>query len=89
MSQRKWLYVFDPTALRHIVLKDQGTYDQIPWLIECVYENHVFFSTSQPLIESSSRSTRLLLGAGILGVLGRYILSVSCVTDMFHADVLT
>ncbi|KAI0716430.1 cytochrome P450 [Earliella scabrosa] len=46
---RKWLYVFDPTALRHIVLKDQGTYDQIPWLIE---------------------STRLLLGAGILGVLG-------------------
>ncbi|KAI0720771.1 cytochrome P450 [Cerioporus squamosus] len=31
---RKWLYVFDPTALRSIVLKEQGTYDQIPWLIE-------------------------------------------------------
>ncbi|RPD55983.1 cytochrome P450 [Lentinus tigrinus ALCF2SS1-6] len=46
---RKWLYVLDPTALRSIVLKEQGTYDQIPWLIE---------------------STRLLLGAGILGVLG-------------------
>ncbi|KAI0739058.1 cytochrome P450 [Daedaleopsis nitida] len=46
---RKWLYVFDPTALRNIVLKDQGIFDQIPWLIQ---------------------STRLLLGAGILGVLG-------------------
>ena len=34
--QEKWLYVFDPTALRSIVLKEQGTYDQIPWLIECV-----------------------------------------------------
>ncbi|RDX47197.1 cytochrome P450 [Lentinus brumalis] len=31
---RKWLYVFDPAALRSIVLKEQGTYDQIPWLIE-------------------------------------------------------
>nr|VWP00939.1 Hormone-sensitive lipase [Ganoderma boninense] len=30
----KWLYVFDPTALRSIVLKEQGTYDQIPWLIQ-------------------------------------------------------
>ncbi|KAH9941567.1 cytochrome P450 [Epithele typhae] len=44
----KWLYVFDPTALRQIVFKDSA-FDQIPWLIE---------------------STRMLLGAGVLGVLG-------------------
>ncbi|OSD01429.1 cytochrome P450 [Trametes coccinea BRFM310] len=30
---RKWLYVFDPTALQHIVLREQGTYDQIEWLV--------------------------------------------------------
>ncbi|KAI9063759.1 cytochrome P450 [Trametes sanguinea] len=30
---RKWLYVFDPTALQSIVLREQGTYDQIEWLI--------------------------------------------------------
>ncbi|EJF57366.1 cytochrome P450 [Dichomitus squalens LYAD-421 SS1] len=30
----KWLYVFDPTALRSIVLKEKGTFDQIPWLIQ-------------------------------------------------------
>ena len=28
--------MFDPSALRSIVLKEQGTYDQIPWLIEYV-----------------------------------------------------
>ncbi|KAI8976691.1 cytochrome P450 [Trametes punicea] len=30
---RKWLYVFDPAALQNIVLKEQGTYDQIEWLV--------------------------------------------------------
>ncbi|OJT08227.1 Cytochrome P450 94A1 [Trametes pubescens] len=30
---RKWLYAFDPAALQSIVLKEQGTYDQIEWLI--------------------------------------------------------
>ncbi|KAI0764581.1 cytochrome P450 [Trametes elegans] len=31
---RKWLYVFDPTALQSIVLREQGTYDQIAWLVQ-------------------------------------------------------
>lgn len=31
--QRKWLYAFDPAALQSIVLREQGTYDQIEWLI--------------------------------------------------------
>ncbi|KAI0642567.1 cytochrome P450 [Trametes meyenii] len=30
---RKWLYVFDPTALQSIVLREQRTYDQIAWLV--------------------------------------------------------
>ncbi|KAI0350849.1 cytochrome P450 [Trametes cingulata] len=30
---REWLYVFDPVALQSIVLKEQGTYDQIEWLV--------------------------------------------------------
>ncbi|KAH9847439.1 cytochrome P450 [Lenzites betulinus] len=30
---RKWLYAFDPAALQSIVLKEQGTYDQIEWLV--------------------------------------------------------
>ncbi|KAI0656926.1 cytochrome P450 [Cubamyces menziesii] len=30
---RKWLYAFDPTALQSIVLREQGTYDQIEWLV--------------------------------------------------------
>ncbi|EIW55291.1 cytochrome P450 [Trametes versicolor FP-101664 SS1] len=30
---RKWLYAFDPAALQSIVLREQGTYDQIEWLI--------------------------------------------------------
>ncbi|KAI0631028.1 cytochrome P450 [Trametes polyzona] len=46
---RKWLYVFDPAALQNITLREQGTFDQLEWLI---------------------RSTNMLLGAGVLGVLG-------------------
>ncbi|KAI0367643.1 cytochrome P450 [Pilatotrama ljubarskyi] len=30
---RKWLYVFDPTALQNVILREQGTYDQIEWLV--------------------------------------------------------
>ncbi|KAI0676559.1 cytochrome P450 [Trametes maxima] len=30
---RKWLYVFDPTALQSIILREQRTYDQIAWLV--------------------------------------------------------
>ena len=35
--QNKWLFVFDPLALHHVVLKDQHIYEETEQFIQCVF----------------------------------------------------
>ena len=37
LSQRRILYVFDPTAMHSIIVKDQYIYEEADWFIKCVY----------------------------------------------------
>ena len=59
------LYVFDPTAMHHIIVKDQYVFEETRWFIKCV---HCPFADSREL--TTSRSNRLFLGPGLLGTLG-------------------
>ena len=31
---RRWIYVYDPTALHHIIVKDQYIYEEAAWFLK-------------------------------------------------------
>ncbi|CDO70522.1 hypothetical protein BN946_scf184569.g65 [Trametes cinnabarina] len=56
---RQWLYVFDPAALQSIVLREQGTYDQIEWLVRHLRElTPVFWEVANRLVSAISRRVK-------------------------------
>lgn len=64
------LFVLDPLALHHIVVKDQYVYEETDSFIVCVLSHELLRSSDVLSILVMPSGNRLLLGVGLLSTLG-------------------
>ncbi len=67
LPQRRMLYVFDPTAMHSIIVKEQYVFEEAEFFIKSVRRLPTIKARSA---DSPYRTNRLVFGPGLLGTLG-------------------